>query len=98
MLKRFLEETTTKQLHLTVFCQAFPNIFESFLLQFWWIEKNFKKKKKNGWELDVLCKKEINQSQPFHTGYFRSHFVLFLWLLLADFNAHDFLIVIQQLS
>ena len=29
MLKRFLEETTTKQLHLTVFCQAFPNIFES---------------------------------------------------------------------
>ena len=89
MLKRFLEETTTKQLHLTVFCQAFPNIFESFLLQFWWIEKNFKKKKK---------KTEINQSQPFHTGYFRSHFVLFLWLLLADFNAHDFLIVIQQLS
>ena len=52
MLKRFLEETTTKQLHLTVLSQAFPNKFESFLLQFWWIKK---KKKKNGWELDVFC-------------------------------------------
>ena len=34
MLKRFLEETTTKQLHVTMLWQAFSNIFDSLTLQF----------------------------------------------------------------
>ena len=99
MLKRFLEETTTKQLHLTVFCQAFPNIFESFLLQFWRIKKNFKKRKKKTVEnwMYFVRKRSINLN-PFVRAIFAAILCCFYRGFVADFNAHDFLIVIQQLS
>ena len=136
MLKRFLKETTKKQLHVTktmfdklflIYLKVYFSSFAQFLK--WarplitkkgsavssfaliihsassrseiarWIKKIKKRRERKRLRIGcILLVRDQSwfSKKPFHTGYFRCHFVLFLWWFLADFNAHDFLIVMQQ--